>query len=380
MNIALFTDSYMPMHNGVAHSVYLLKKGLLKLGHRVCVVRPSIPGCTEVSNLSYFSTRFPFAPEMRISYAKSRYIRNYMKEFKPDIIHTHTEFMLGHCGMRFAKELNCAHVHTYHTIYEDYTHYLHLHLPLIAAKSIARSFSANFCNKASAVITPSDKIKVLLGSYGTYSPVFTIPTGLDLSMFYKAENNRISKRIREKYSVSVSDKILLFVGRISEEKNIDELIYLFSRLCNSDDNCVLMLVGFCENKSKIMSVAKKYSCADKIRLCGLQKYENIVHFYKMCDVFVSASSSETQGLTYIEALASSATVLAKNDKCLSGVINNGYNGITFNNVQEFIDGFNKLTGKNARVYKDNAFKSSEEFSYMRYAQNVEKVYKKVIGV
>ncbi|MBQ7131632.1 MAG: glycosyltransferase [Oscillospiraceae bacterium] len=380
MNIALFTDSYIPMHNGVAHSVNLLKKGLVSLGHRVCVVRPSIPGCCEVSNLAYLSASFPFAPEMRISVTKSRYVNDFMHEFSPDVIHTHTEFMLGRAGMHFAKKLHCAHIHTYHTLYEDYTHYVRIPMPLTLSKSLARTFSANFCNKAQAVIVPSEKVRLLLGSYGTYSPIFSIPTGIDVSMFQKDENTSISSKLRKKFAISENDKILLFVGRICEEKNIDELIYWFSLLCKKRSDCILMLVGFCENKSEYLNLANKLECAQRIRFCGMHNYENIAHFYKLCDVFVSASESETQGLTYIEALSSSRPVLAKNDACLKGVVKNGYNGFLFENAGEFINGFERLVGNEKLRFRQNAHESSSDFGYLNYAKSVLNIYKKAANV
>jgi 1,2-diacylglycerol 3-alpha-glucosyltransferase len=184
MKIGLFTETYYPQINGVATSVLMHKRLLEKLGHQVYVFTTTDPGADEHEPGVFRVTSLPFASSRRIGiFIQPRTIQ-FIRRLGLDVIHTHTEFSLGLLGRTLAKLLHIPLVHTYHTIYENYTHYI-IKLGMLepAAKKLARSISTRFCNSADQVIVPTEKVKSLLLTYGVRPDIAVAPTPIDVSRF-----------------------------------------------------------------------------------------------------------------------------------------------------------------------------------------------------
>lgn len=383
MNIGLFTETYYPEINGVANSVYMLKTELEEIGHTVYVFTTTTPGAPEFEHNVF---RVPSLPcilitERRVGLFYQPKLASLIKKLNLDLIHTHTEFSLGIFGRIMAKELKLPTVHTYHTIYEDYTHYItHFKTLDKRAKAFVRVFTKICCNTVEQVIVPTEKVRDLLLKYSVYRDISIVPTGVNLKKFnpelYPKEE---VLKLRQHFGLKAEDKVILYLGRISKEKNIAEIIEAMPEYMRTRDQVRFLIVGGGPEMENLKQTVAEQKMQDKIIFTGPQPWDNIGLFYQLGDVFVSASQSETQGLTYIEAMAAGLPVVARKDKCLEDILEPGWNGFDFTDRNGLMDGldavfFNKNNtpfGKNAR-YKVRKY-SSEEF-----ARNVEGVYEEVM--
>ena len=380
MNIGIFTDTYYPEVNGVANSAYQLKSELEKRGNTVYVFTVSNP---EVKEKEYHVFRLKSVPfvllkERRISYYLTKIWINKVKALNLDVIHTQTEFCLGHMGRKIAKYLNIPLVHTYHTIYEDYTHYLRVPGNQ-KLKGMVRILSRKCCDKADLVIVPTEKVKKLLSSYGVKRDIVIQPTGVNLSKFERYDKGEIV-RLKEKYNLSDLDHVLLYVGRVSHEKNLMELIDIISQVKEIDLHVKLLIVGDGPDLEKLKNKLNEDGIEEYVIFAGSVPWEEIENYYALGDVFVCASNSETQGLTYIEALAAGKPILVRKDECLDGILQDGINGYGYNSNNDFIKYYQKLfMNMKYRKIREACINSVNKVSLEAFGETVEGFYKKVCG-
>jgi Glycosyltransferase len=379
MNIGLFTETYYPEINGVATSVYMLKNELEHRGHNVYVFTTTTPGAPEHEHNVFRvpSIPFIFITERRVGLFYQPKLAHVIKKLNLDIIHTHTEFSLGIFGRIMSKELRLPIVHTYHTIYEDYTHYLTRFKALDRrAKAFARTYSKVVCNTAEQVIVPTEKTKELLMTYSVHKDISVVPTGIDLSKFDKNNYSEAEvQALKQKYKISKDDKILIYIGRVSQEKNIEEIVQAIPDYFKSRKNVKLVIVGSGPALEKLQLLSKQLEITDRLIFTGSQPWDTIGLFYRLGDVFVSASKSETQGLTYIEAMASGLPVVAREDKCLEDILEQGYNGYTFTDKEGLYYGLDQVLFNDTQTnYSDNSIDKVKKYSTQEFATQVESVY------
>jgi len=382
MKIGLFTDTYYPQINGVATSVLILKENLETLGHQVYVFTTTDPNATKNERNVYRMPSIPFASARRLGMFYHPGLVKFINGLALDVIHTHTEFSLGVFGRFMARKLNIPLLHTYHTIYEDYTHYIvKFKIFDFIAKNTARKISANFCNSVDKVIVPTEKVKQLLRSYKVKQHISVIPTGIELSKFSAFNKSSMEvKKLRNDLNIREKDRVLLYIGRISEEKNIEELLLSMKPLLISNGDIKFLLIGDGLEKNNLEELSKKLGIYNHTIFAGEKPWDSIGKYYQLGDVFVSASQSETQGLTYIEALASGLPVVAKADPCLDGVIQNDVNGYTFLGKDDFLQSINKIlyNESNKELMSMGAVQSVEKFSAIHFALAVEAMYHNVL--
>ncbi len=383
MNIGLFTETYYPEINGVANSVFMLKTELEEIGHNVYVFTTTTPGAPEFEHNVFRVPSLPcvFITERRVGLFYQPKLASFIKKLNLDLIHTHTEFSLGIFGRIMAKELKLPMVHTYHTIYEDYTHYI-THSKTIdkRAKAFMRVFTKICCNTVEQVIVPTEKVRELLLKYSVFKDISVIPTGVNLKKFnpdlYLKEN---VLELREQFGIGPQDKVLLYLGRISKEKNIEEIIDAMPDYMRTREQVKLLIVGGGPETEHLKRVVAHRNMKDKIIFTGPQPWDNIGLFYQLGNVFVSASQSETQGLTYIEAMAAGLPVVAKKDKCLKDILEPGRNGYDFTDRDGLIKGLDAVLFNNdGTSYGENAKIKVRKYSSEEFARNMEKVYEEVI--
>lgn len=383
MNIGLFTETYYPEINGVANSVYMLKNELEQLGHTVYVFTTTTPGAPEHEHNVFRVPSIPFAliTERRVGLFYQPKLASLIKKLNLDLIHTHTEFSLGIFGRIMARELKLPMVHTYHTIYEDYTHYLtHFKSLDNRAKAFARVFSKVCCNTVEQVIVPTEKVKELLLQYSVHKEISVVPTGVDLRKFspdlYSKED---VVNVKRQYSIKEEDKVLLYLGRVSREKNIAEIIDIIPEYTSTRTNVKFVIIGSGPEMDVLKQMVEKYKIQEKVIFTGPKPWDNIGLYYQIGDVFVSASQSETQGLTYIEAMAAGLPVVAKKDKCLEDILIQEWNGFAFTNRNELIEALDAvLYGEHKVSLGDNARMKVAEYSTEVFALNVLQVYEVVM--
>ncbi len=341
MKILITTDLYKPFVNGVITSIDALVSQLENKGHDIKIITLSNTHHSyTVDNVTYLG-----AIDLNIIYPGAKFKLSIISKelraiynWKPDIIHSQCEFSTFLVARRISKKFNLPIIHTYHTIYEDYTHYF---LPnekfghIIAAK-----FSSHVLNQCDNVIAPTKKVEKLLSSYNILSPISVIPTGIDLSKFTEEKDVIKIQTIKRNLGISENNFIIGFVGRVAKEKNLDELFDIYNKI--EKDNITLMIVGDGPYKEELIKKSK--TIKKQIVFTSMIEPKDIHNYYKCFDIFMSCSSSETQGLTYIEALSSSIPILCKKDPCLEKVVIDSINGWQFENHEEAITTFNKFYG------------------------------------
>lgn len=383
MNIGLFTDTYYPQINGVATSVLMLKENLETLGHCVYVFTTTDPNAPHEECHVFRIPSLPFVSGRRIALFYHPGIANKIKDLNLDLIHTHTEFPLGIWGRRSARKLGIPMVHTMHTIYEELTHYIiKIRVLEALAKSVARSLSKRFCNSADAVIVPTEKIEELLKNYGVEKDISVIPTGIELDKFSQGRysQDRV-KSLRAQYGVNESDKVLLYIGRISKEKNIAEILHGLTDYLPQHPNVKFLLVGDGPEREILQNLAKCLGIAGQVQFIGEKPWEQIGLYYQLGDVFISASQSETQGLTYIEALAAGLPLIAKTDRCLNNVLFDGVNGFTFSDQDSMCLALNTFFSDSHICSRMSsvAAQSVTRFSAGNFAKSIAALYEGLLG-
>ena len=273
-------------------------------------------------------------------------------------------------------------MHTYHTIYEDYTHYFMKFKSLDErAKSFVRVFTKVCCNTVEQVIVPTEKVRSLLLSYDVKQNINVIPTGIDLSKFDagKYTEHELLK-LRETFGITPEEKVILYLGRISQEKNLEELLVGLPPFLERHPDAKFLIIGGGPDKERLMELVETLPeltdiTRSQIIFGGEQPWDIIGKFYRLGDVFVSASNSETQGLTYIEAMASGLPVVAREDPCLDDILEQGYNGYTFTEQSGFLDGLEQvLYGNTAVNYGKHSLEKVKKYSTLEFAKSIENVY------
>jgi 1,2-diacylglycerol 3-alpha-glucosyltransferase len=232
---------------------------------------------------------------------------------------------------------------------------------------------------AEITILPTKKMLPDLKNYGIKGNDFKIiPTGIELFRF--SDFNGTKKELDElKEELGLKDKfIFAYIGRTAKEKNIEFVIDSFSKINNKDDKARLLIVGGGPILEDLKKYAEDRKISDKVIFTGLIPWEKIPYYYHLADVFVNASSSETQGLTYVEALASGVPVLVKNDPCIEDVVKDGFNGFKFDTEEECISKMEYCLTNDLSELKKNAKPSSKDFSKEKFAENIYNVYLEAI--
>ena len=279
MNIGLFTETYYPEINGVATSSYMLKNELEKRGHHVYVFTTTTPGAPkhELNVFRVPSIPFLFITERRVGLFYQPRLATLIKKLNLDIIHTQTEFSLGIFGRIMARELRLPIVHTYHTIYEDYTHYLtHFKALDRRAKAFARVYSKVVCNTVEQVIAPTEKTRQLLLKYSVHKDISVIPTGIDLHKFDRSNYSEEAVRaIKLQYGIRPGDKVLLYLGRISQEKNLEEVVMAMPEYMKTRERVLFLVVGGGPALDKVKELVRELRLTDRFIFTGPQPWDTI---------------------------------------------------------------------------------------------------------
>ena len=377
MKILITSDWYSPAVNGVVTSVKNLRRGLEERGHEVRVLTLSqTTRSWEQDGVTYIGSVAAglIYPGARLRTALGgKYIRD-LVDWRPDVVHSQCEFSTFFLARRIAEELDIPLVHTYHTVYEDYTHYFSPSVHF--GKKAVAAFSRWAAAQTDCVIVPTGKVRLLLQGYGVDCPVFVVPSGIDLSRFQREPDPWRMAVLRASFDIPQENLVLVSVGRLAEEKNIDELLRLRAEM--GDAPVTLLLVGDGPDRVRLEGTAADLGLeAPQVVFAGMVPAEQVADWYQLGDLFVSASTSETQGLTYVEALAAGVPALCRADPCLEGVIREGENGWTYRNDDEFrrkLAQFQSQPHHHGKM-AELARRSAGEFSHQRFAERAETIYR-----
>jgi len=387
MRIVIFSDTYPPEINGVATSARNLFRTLNYHDEEALVVTTN-PFDTEFS-FEEGIMRMP-GLEMKKLYGyvvTSLYNSTCMrllKEFQPDVIHIQTDGTVGQFGFMAAASLHAAIVYTFHTMMEDYTYYATRGHFDRAARGIVRQYVRYKSHEADEFITPSEKIREYMRSIGVDAYINIIPTGIDFAA-YKKENIDQKKvlALKNKYHLNSGTYTILSLGRVAKEKSIDVCLRGYSIYLSKhpSSRTRFLVVGGGPAVGELEELAAKLKIADKVTFVGPVNPDDTPLYYSLGDLFVSASTTETQGLTFMESMASSIPLFARYDDTLTGMIKDGENGFFFfdeSDMAEKLEAIVNLPKGEIKKITGNALKSIEPYSLDKFYSSVIEVYKRAI--
>lgn len=343
MRIGIFTESYPPLVNGVSTSVLMLQRALERKGHTVFIVTVN-----EELKYQFEDDKVLRLPSLSLHCYDYRFTSVYpikalnkIKKMNLDVIHTNVEFTIGMFAKIVSKQLGIPLVHTYHTKWEDYTHYVTKGSKILdkPAKEVVKYLSIFWGDTtATELIVPTKKIYDLFkDKYKVTKNIHIVPTGIEVEKFHREEfDTHEINEYRKKLGITKKDFIVLTVSRLAKEKSVDVLIMNHKEILRKQPNIKLLIVGDGPDKDKLEKLSIKLGIKKNVIFAGKAPIDEIKYYYQLGNVFVTASTTETQGLTVVEAMASSLPVVAINDESFINSVINDLNGYLFNTNEEYI--------------------------------------------
>jgi len=374
MHIGIFTDTYSPQINGVVTSILSFAKELKRLGHQVFIFAPAVKEDNRKEDDVYRwkSYPFPFYREHRFVIPHFQAIAKKAKGIQLDLIHTQTPFTLGVAGTLLAKEMNIPLVHTYHTYVTQYGQDLPIIPPTISTW-IAKKLSCIYCNLCDLIFTPSEEMRKVLFSYGITRQIQVLPTGINPEDFKPQDPGAILKKFR----IPPSSKLLLFVGRVGKEKNIDFLLESFQLITKAFPSVYLLISGGGPKKEEMIKLSESLGLSSQVRFSGHLPRQELIDSYAAADLFVFTSLTETQGLVLLEAMTLGTPVVAVRAMGVKEVLQDSRGGFLTELSKE------AFSQKVLELLKDDQLRAkkskearerAEEMSASRLALELEKHY------
>lgn len=378
MKVLLTSDLNLHSINGVSTSVRNLKKELEERGVQVRLLTLSETGKSYIEGNCYHVGSIPFEiyPDIRAALNPYRKYVDEMIAWKPDLIHSQCEFFTYTYVQRIARKCHCPIVHTYHTQYEHYTSYV---LPGDMTKLVGAVMRIRLAT-ADVVIAPSQKTRDYLAKENISKDIRIIPTGIDLARFQLEEEPGERQALLKKWKLPADAMVYGTVGRVAQEKNLRELLEIHQKLLKTHPQVTLMIVGDGAYMGQLKREIEELGLEGRVVLTGMVSPEEISSYYRLFRLFVSASSSETQGLTYIEALANGRPVLARKDGAIAHVVQEGENGYQYQSVEEAVQVLARLLDDQAYYQRlaQGAVASRPSFGTERFGQRVYQLYQELI--
>ena len=377
MNIGLYTDTYFPQISGVATSIKTLKDALERQGHNVFIFTTTDPnvkkGTVEPNIFRFSSIPFVSFTDRRIAFRGLFEATKVAKEVNLDIVHTQTEFALGTIGKYVAHQLDIPAIHTYHTMYEDYLHYIlngHLLRPY-HVKQFVKSYLKNM----DGCIAPSGRVEELLRRYGVQIPIRVIPTGVDI----QSMNRDADHDVRKDLGIDKDAPVILTLSRIAAEKKINHILNVLPAIIDEIPNVKFVIAGDGPDVKVLQEQVERLTLEDYVIFAGNVDHGDVGNYYRMADIFVSASDTETQGLTYVEALAAGTPCVVYDTDYTENIFDKDIFGRRFNTQQEMQEEIiSLLKQKRSKIPQELLQNKLQSISSDQFATNVHDFYQYVI--
>jgi len=380
--ILITTDLYTVSTNGVVTSVQNLFDELTAKGHDVRILTISDTLHSHKEGSVYYIRSVPLKavyPDLRMPTSFRHKLIQEIIDWKPDVVHSQCEFFSYQFASRIARITGAPLVHTYHTLYEQYlTSYI------VPSKRLgdylAKVLSRRRLKRVDTLVAPTQKVENTLQNYGMQSPISVVPSGISLEQHYQRLTGQARLEKRRALGIGDEDQVLINLGRLGGEKNLDELITLFAEARKQNENLKFLIVGDGPAKESLQQLARKLEVEAQVIFTGMVPPSEVQNYYQLGDVFVSASTSETQGLTYIEAAANGLPLLCRQDDCLAEVLKEGENGYEYSSAEEFLHAID--TVMDDPQWRRAAARRSEEiaayFDKKHFGEAIESVYESVL--
>ena len=333
MKIAMFSDSYYPRINGVTVSVHSYAVELTKLGHKVAIV--CLDYTEEQQKASFFDEKkndasSPFKiiriPSQWIVWSDEdrfarfdcwRYLKKQVDAFGPDLVHGNGEWSIGYLGAMYARHRRLPFVYTFHTMWEDYiANYTSLITSLIPDKGLrlaGKMLVKFYLKRANLIIAPTKHIAQVVERYGIKRPTTILPTGIPDNKFGKYSLFRAKSMfntLSRKFPAIKGRKILLYIGRIVKEKNLAFLYDVLEKVKKKEADTVLLMVGGGPYLDDLKELALQRGLEKSVCFTGYVPSKDVIYLYRMSQVFVFPSKTDTQGLVTIESMLAGLPVVA----------------------------------------------------------------------
>ena len=384
MNIAIFTDAYIPIKNGVTTSVVQLKEGLEKKGHNVIVITVDVPAYEEkdpnVYRLPSINASFGSGTDARLGFLFNYLpIIRFLKKKKIDIIHTHTEFSVGLYGKKAAKKLKLPWVHSTHTMWEEYRHYI-LN-GKIFTRGMVRKMMSTFMKNATCLVSPSIKAEKYYKSLLPNIPTVVINNGIDVDKFKSSiitENEIVA--LRKTFGFKKNEKILLFVGRIGNEKRVLELFNIVVPILKENSQVKMIFTGAGPLTEHIADSAARLGLDKQVVFTGFVNWDLVYRLYSISDLFITASLSEVQPMTMIEASMCGLPMIVRRDDSYLDLVHDGKNGYIVDSDEEMTAKIRTLISDEEKLkrFSEYSFENSAKFTAENHVARMEKFYMEVL--
>lgn len=355
MNIAIFTNNYLPNPYGVTGSIESFRKQFEKKGHQVFIFAPRAKGYRDENPnvFRYPSVDIKYKISFPLAIPYSGKMDKIIADLDLDIIHSQHPNLLGSAAAKWAREKNIPLVFTWHTLYDRYVHFVPLIPPKIAAGWIINK-AVKYANKCDQIIVPTDSIESIIRKWGVENEnIVEIPTGVE-EAFYQ---NPDGKLIRDKYGIKEEEILLLLVSRLTQEKNIEFLFRSAIRVLKSAGNVKFLVAGDGHLVPALKETVAKNNVQDKVIFAGIMDREELKNYYAAADIFIYASKSETQGMIISEAMCLGLPIVAVRATGAQDLVQDNTNGfLVSENEEEFAETVKKLV-ENAELRKKFSEKS-----------------------
>ncbi len=380
MKILITTDLFTTETNGVVTSVRNLWEYLKSKGHdvRILTLSDSMNSHKDGDVTYIRSVPIGVYPNVRMPVSYHHKLIQEIIDWKPDVIHSQCEFFSFQYAARISRITGAPIVHTYHTLYDQYVTYVIPSKRL--GNRLVQIFLRKRLKKVDQVIAPTYKVENSLLNYGVTNKISVVPSGISLEQHQKRLTDEERREKRAALGISEEQTVLLYLGRLGTEKNLDELLGMFADAFAENPSLVLLIVGGGPAREQLERYTDKLHIHEHVIFTGMVEPSEVQEYYQLGDVFVSASTSETQGLTYIEAAANGLPLLCRHDLCLQDVIEQGENGYEYTSEEEFLKSIESMM--HDPEWRRHAGKRSEEiaaaFDKDIFGDAIEKVYESLL--
>ena len=378
MRIGIFTECYKPVINGVVNSVIGFKSGLEELGHEVFVFCPTyndyIDDPRDKNIIHCPSFPIPGKSGYHYIFSLNKKIKDLAKTM--DIIHVQHPFIMGARAVSVSKEFNIPIAFTNHTQYDQYLHYI----PLLNAKTsmkILLNYLHGFTKKLDLIIAPAKGIKNKLESFGVKTPIEIVPNGIDTKKFNAVTSSKEINIIRKKLLIDPDYKILIYTGRIAEEKNLTFLLKCFQKLIVERPKTFLILAGGGLEIEKFKKMIIDLKLTKNACITGFISYDEVAKYLDASDMYVTCSKSEVHPLTLLEAMASGLPSVIVKAPGTGDIITDNVDGLIAN--ENIDDAIKKITAllANKKLYSiisNSALKTSSKYSIISTTKRLLEAY------
>ena len=385
MRIALFTETYLPHINGVVTHVKILRDGLEQLGHEVLVVtadadahhhfvEDGVLHCPAHTSKRFYN----YSLSLPVSSTRLKFVR----DFAPDIIHIHNEFGIGMSGLLCAKILRVPLVYTLHTMYDDYIYYI-APKPLVkAATKVSRRYFKFIAKHSNALTGPSQKCQEYCRLTGLKKDVSVIPNAVEVDQFSPREvPEEVKADLRERCGIRDDSMVACFVGRLGREKSVDVLLDYWKAGVKPEDHIHLVVIGDGPVRPELEEQARALGIEDMVTFTGRVEHEDLPPYYALCDVYVTASLSDTNSISMLEGMCSGLPVLQRNDPLNADQVRDGKNGFNFDSPEEMAQKLRQIQAMDQEAlqgFKESVIASIRENGARELAERTLTVYQRVL--